>query len=195
MMKKMLMVFLIAISSAATGMGNKNIEQCDNDAQKIIELEGRRFYDAAIGKCPENCHEHMCQILHANVLKQIGQDEIRQTKQKNVDLINRSRVNADVISQALNYVSGKSEDASGADFWYPMNRQNGQCQFRRRSDNADIDLNKGIPNAIQFFTQGNTYITRVEGLPEFRCNGCNGDRVQRAWALIYKECKGTRKAF
>ncbi len=168
---------------------------CLGDARKIKELIGQDSYNMRAFECRDSCDNARCQYIHTEILKKIEQDEIRQTKQKNVDLINRSRVNADVISQALNYVSGNGEDASGWAFWYPVNRQNGNCIFVATSTGITIDLNKGNPNAIQFFTQGNTYITRVDGLNEFRCNGCNGDRVQRAWALIYKECKGTRKAF
>ncbi len=178
-----------------TSLPKNPIAICLGDARKIKELRGEFFYNIHTGQCHDSCDNIRCQNIHTEIFKNLEQDEIRQTKQKNVDLINRSRVNADVISQALNYVSGNGEDASGWAFWYPVNRQNGNCIFVATSTDITIDLNKGNPNAIQFFTQGNTYITRVDGLPEFRCNGCNGDRVQRAWALIYKECKGTRKAF
>jgi hypothetical protein len=113
----------------------------------------------------------------------------------------RPKAQNDVVAQALNYVSGYGEDAKGETFYYPIDKNNGNCIFKSTSKYyPDIDLSKGNPSAIQFFTQDTqwghqVYISRVEGLPEFRCNGCNGARVQRAWALIYKECKGTRKAF
>ncbi len=72
-----------------------------------------------------------------------------------------------------------------------------------------IDLNRGNPAAIRFyikrgFSNEELYFSEVEGLGTFYCfnhqsffggNFCQGARVQRAWALIYKECKGTRKAF
>lgn len=75
------------------------------------------------------------------------------------------------------------------------------------NNSPTIDLNQGDPRAIEFFTRRGhpmfpdmqnppTYhITKVEGIGAFECTNCNSDRVQRAWALIYKECKGTRKAF
>jgi hypothetical protein len=128
------------------------------------------------------------------------QDEQRskQEAQQKIESLSAEARN-DVVAQALNYVSGKGEDAK-YDFYYPVERNNGSCIFKSdQTYRPDIDLNKGNPKAIEFFTQGNAYgnayISRVEGLPEFRCVACNGARVQRAWALIYKECKGTRKAF
>ena len=118
-----------------------------------------------------------------------------------------SEFNNDVVAQALNYVSGfvigDVDKTTSILYISTKSKTNLPCTYVRFENFVDsfikkrdeIDLNKGNPKAIEFFTQGNTYITRVDGLPEFRCNGCNGDRVQRAWALIYKECKGTRKAF
>jgi hypothetical protein len=124
---------------------------------------------------------------------------------------NISKFNDDVVAQALSYVSGlvlNDIDKSTRSFFISNNAEtNRPCTYELvvdptsdyKAPRVQIDLNKGNPSAIQFFTQdttlGQVYISRVEGLPEFKCNGCNGARVQRAWALIYKECKGTRKAF
>jgi len=113
----------------------------------------------------------------------------------------RVKAQNDVVAQALNYVSGYGEDAKGENFYYPIERNNGNCIFKSTEKGADIvDLNKGNPSAIQFSTQRGfmnvtVYISSIEGLRPFGCYECNGARVQRAWALIYKECKGTRKAF
>jgi TonB family protein len=120
---------------------------------------------------------------------------------------NISKFNDDVVAQALNYVSGFVLDDIGKrtrSFFISNNAEtNRPCTYKLVVDptsdfkisKVQIDLNKGNPNAIEFSSQGNVYISRVEGLPEFRCIGCYSARVQRAWALIYKECKGTRKAF
>jgi hypothetical protein len=185
-------------TSAASPIANSRTprDQCENDAQKIIELRNKNYYSITAGMgCLNDCNSRYCWDLHARILQDLEQ-------RTNKDLIYRPRVKDDVVSQALNYVSGYPEDGSGSTFWYPIKRQNGQCQFGMYTplgvvyfESNVFDLNEGNPSAIGFFSQGSTYITRVEGLPEFRCEGCNGERVQRAWALIYKECKGTRKAF
>jgi uncharacterized protein len=107
---------------------------------------------------------------------------------------NISKFNDDVVAQALSYVSGfvlDDIDKSTRRFFISNNAEtNRPCTYELVVDptsnykepRVQIDLNKGNPSAIQFFTQGDVYISRVEGLPEFRCNGCNGARVQRAWA-------------
>lgn len=145
----------------------------------------------------------------------------------------RAEARNDVVAQALNYVSGNGEDANGAWFYYAINKDADQCIYSRSDISQDpkinefnaamnmfgaimgmntttdpiIDLNKGDPRAIEFFSRHGHpmfpdmqnpptyYITKVEGVGTFECTNCNGDRVQRAWALIYKQCKGNRKAF
>jgi hypothetical protein len=121
-------------------------------------------------------------------------------------LINRA--NNDVTAQALNYVSGFGENqpSHALAFWVStsaLKSSQPSCTYMMTGTplgdffkSKFVDLNRGNPDAVEFFTTStNTYITRVDGLPEFRCRNCNGARVQRAWALIYKECQGTRKAF
>jgi hypothetical protein len=127
------------------------------------------------------------------------------TASQNIETL-RSAAKNDVVAQALNYVSGYGEDAKNSDSYYPLERNNGNCIFSRFDSwnklTVKLDLNKGNPDTLEFesMTMNSDirlvwYITRVEGLGEFRCLNCNSSRVQRAWALIYKECKGTRKAF
>jgi hypothetical protein len=139
--------------------------------------------------------------------EKIIQDEQRRKLevQQNIETL-RSAAKNDVVAQALNYVSGYGEDAKNSDSYYPLERNNGNCIFSRFDSwnklTVKLDLNKGNPDTLEFesMTMNSDirlvwYITRVEGLGEFRCLNCNSSRVQRAWALIYRECKGTRKAF
>ena len=176
MMKKLLMIFLFALSSTAYGQP----WDCKKD-----------FLDKGDSWGYEKC------VVNQKI---DAQNRARQEAQQKFEPL-RTEAHNDVVAQALNYVSGKGEDADDDWFYYPVKRNNGNCIFKStQTFDPDIDLNKGNPKAIEFFTRNTQwgqqlYISRVEGLPEFRCNGCNGDRVQRAWALIYKECKGTRKAF
>lgn len=170
------MIFLLAISSVAFGqvqipMWTTEKEQLENEKK---EREAQQQ------------------------AQQRAQQE--QQKLKELEPV-RTKAQNDVVAQALNYVSGYGEDAKGENFYYPVERNNGNCIFKSTEKGADIvDLNKGNPSAIQFSTQRGfmnvtVYISSIEGLRPFGCYECNGDRVQRAWALIYKQCKGNRKAF
>ena len=127
------------------------------------------------------------------------------TTSQNIETL-RSAAKNDVVAQALNYVSGYGEDAKGLDFYYPFDRNNGNCIFSRFDSwnklTVKLDLNKGNPDTIEIQSpiiyldvRLEGYMTKVEGLGTFGCQDCNPSRVRRAWALIYKECKGTRKAF
>jgi hypothetical protein len=146
----------------------------------------------------------------------------------------RSAAQKDVVAQALNYVSGNGENATGAFFYYAKDVGNGSCTYTRSDISQDqqvnqfnqamnmfgaltgtnttntdsiIDLNKGNPGAIEFFSRRGHplfpeminpptyYISKVEGLGTFECTKCNLERVQRAWALIYRQCQGDKKAF
>jgi hypothetical protein len=117
----------------------------------------------------------------------------------------RSAAKNDLVAQAFNYVSGFGEDPKDWGF-DPLERNNGNCILKMRTNVVDliVDLNKGNPDTIRIdsiFTDYDGrvlwYRTRVEGLAETVCSQykCIFSRVQSAWALIYRECKGTRKAF
>ena len=100
-----------------------------------------------------------------------------------------------------------SQDPQINEFNQLMNMFGAITGTNTKNTNSIIDLNQGNPEAIEFFSRRGHplfpemtnpptyYITKVEGLGDFECSNCNLDRVQRAWALIYRQCKGTRKAF
>ena len=122
----------------------------------------------------------------------------REQQEQSIPL--RAKARNDVVAQALNYVDGGGENIDGRIVWLPTHRSNGDCIFKQIGGYGEsvIDLNRGNPNAIEFVTDGDSYFSKVDGLPTLYCKldtNCIGTRVRRAWALIYKECKGTRKAF
>jgi len=130
----------------------------------------------------------------------------------------RYAAHKDVVAQALNYITGYKDEPTGNTFYFPKERRNGNCIFEKTNDARNIvDFNKGNPDTIEinivnsggdgFHTPYyDSIVSKVEGLGTFQCGPnnskpfnipdvCNIQRVRRAWALIYRECKGTRKAF
>jgi len=108
-------------------------------------LLGLSFIDIkrSDGKDPK-CINLMNQITSdwENVQKSIQENaqnnNARQQQQQSQQTVQRARALAaqDPVARALNYASGTPEDATGPNFFYPIDNSPGKCIYGMKSDNS-----------------------------------------------------------
>ncbi len=67
----------------------------------------------------------------------------------------REAAKSDVVAQVLNYASGLKEDASGNIFFYPVNTENGRCEYKLYTDQGTVegDIASQYAQAGKFLSQ------------------------------------------
>jgi len=222
----------VDFKSLSLKVKNKEVK---NNFKQNIDLISKSYFDDS------NRNKKIALERFDKVTAMIKRGEIPRSG----NLINkREQAKNDVVAQALNYASGMPEDASGANFWYPVDNSSGNCLYSVSADNSamgqfsqsvtagiasmapilgavgvqvpnttsNFDFTKVDFSTIAFYKLNGTtprtrnsqetpylrYQSKIDGMPDlFECdsNSCSIERLQRAWSLIAKTCKGVNKPF
>ncbi len=146
------------ILNSATRVFNSCVDL--RNTQQLVQINyqnGKMDFLDAINSYEKIHEEHIkrLNIIENDTLESL--DDIKSGRPNRHAKSNKFRESArsDVVAQVLNYASGLKEDASGNIFFYPVNTENGRCEYKLYTDQGTVegDIAAQYAQAGKFLSQ------------------------------------------